>query len=205
MYCPNLPVRAGTYSITVGKGGNVGVNGYATTGLGIFAFGGGAGGGSDGYVGAGKDGASGGGASFKNSTPGTPNAGGLAIYADYMNMGHAGAESNMKFCAGGGGGAGEEGHIGDSTSSPKMPGAGGAGYLCSITGLAEYYGGGGAGYRKTLTVSGGAGGGGSLVGGVAHAGEDGLGGGGCGGMAGGSGVFIVRYRLKPVGMVFTIR
>lgn len=205
VYCPNLPVRAGTYSITVGKGGNVGVNGYATTGLGIFAFGGGAGGGSDGYVGVGKDGASGGGASFKNSTPGTPNAGGLAIYADYMNMGHAGAESNMKFCAGGGGGAGEEGHIGDSTSSPKMPGAGGAGYLCSITGLAEYYGGGGAGYRKTLTVSGGAGGGGSLVGGVAHAGKNGLGGGGCGGMAGGSGVFIVRYRLKPVGMVFTIR
>ena len=205
VYCPNLSVRAGTYSITVGKGGDAGVNGYATTGLGIFAFGGGAGGGSDGYVGAGKDGASGGGASFKNSTPGTPNAGGLAIYADYMNMGHAGAESNMKFCAGGGGGAGEEGHIGDSTSSPKMPGAGGAGYLCSITGLAEYYGGGGAGYRKTLTVSGGAGGGGSLVGGVAHAGEDGLGGGGCGGKAGGSGVFIVRYRLKPVGMVFTIR
>ena len=205
VYYTGLSVPAGSYEIVVGDGGEIAGNGAPTRGLGVIAFGGGAGAsaGKD-LAGVGKDGSSGGGGSWPiASTSGGSdiNKGGDALYDNYLNMGRAGGGSNHVYGSGGGGGAMENGY----NNNGSTPGSGGAGFVCSITGADICYGGGGAGHRAGKTAAGGAGGGGSLVGGVAHAGKNGLGGGGCGGMAGGSGVFIVRYRLKPVGMVFTIR
>ena len=68
-----------------------------------------------------------------------------------------------------------------------------------------YYAGGGAGFRSGQTVDGGEGGGGSCKNTVAESGTDGLGGGGCGGAKGGSGVVIVRYRYPPKGAVITFK
>ena len=203
VYCANLSVMPGTYAITVGDGGSVGGNGFATTGLGITAFGGGAGAASGKDAGPGFDGASGGGASWPTSNGSggsTVNSGGAGIYSAYMNKGHAGGGSNHVYGGGGGGGAGEPGDQNSSSTS----GNGGDGYPCSITGTSVYYGGGGSGYRggvASKNSGGGLGGGGNF----GHPGVDGFGGGGSGGQKGGSGIFIVRYRLKPVGMTIVVR
>ena len=187
-------VEAGDYSITIGEGGAIGVNGGITSALGINAYGGGAGRRAD-SSGKGNDGASGGGAVMWNG--GTPNdVGGAAVYAEYGNMGNAGGGTSNPFGAGGGGGADEAGE----TTGTSSPGRGGNGYECEITGEKIYYAGGGAAFRQKYDVNGGLGGGGSCVksadgqSSTPRSGEDGLGGGGCGGANGGSGVFIVRYR-----------
>ena len=57
---------------------------------------------------------------------------------------------------------------------------------------------------NSYSAVGGQGGGGSSVGG-AHDGQANTGGGGSGCAAGGSGVFIVRYHLKPLGTTIIIR
>ena len=121
-------VEAGDYSITIGEGGAIGVNGGITSALGINAYGGGAGRQAD-SSGKGNDGASGGGAAMWNG--GTPNdVGGAAVYAEYGNMGNAGGGTSNPFGAGGGGGASEVGE----TTGTSSPGRGGKGYECDITG-----------------------------------------------------------------------
>ncbi len=197
----NLQVAPGTYQIVIGAGGAVNANGSATKGLGITAFGGGAGAGGSWNGGSGKTGASGGGGSCTSANDNT-RVGGTARYGDWANMGNNGGSSSSLYGVGGGGGASAPGADG---TSDGYPGAGGDGYLCSITGTETYYGGGGAGWRvNTHQADGGLGGGGSSIGG-AHAGEDGKGGGGSGTAAGGSGVFIVRYRVKPIATTIIVR
>ena len=199
----NLPVMAGTYEIEVGGGGAVGANGGVTRGLGVVAYGGGAGGKAGGQIG--QDGASGGGASHSFSDINTTtNVGGRATMSAYANSGHDGYQSVHPYLPGGGGGAGGIG----AAPSGDHPGSGGDGLSCSITGSTVWYAGGGAGYRTGAAVAspGGLGGGGSLENnGVTNPGEPNTGGGGCGGSAGGSGIFIVRYHLKPLATVMYVR
>ena len=204
VYLPNLPVAAGTYEIVVGEGGGVSTNGFPTSGLGVIAYGGGAGGNGSTATGSpGRDGASGGGAAHKqgdNNT--TTNAGGVATYTGYGNLGNAGGDSPHEYAPGGGGGAGAPGAAGIGSKAidenAPRPGAGGDGVEIPIAAAGEWYGGGGAGFRYTGNVyqlaEGGRGGGGSLgMLGASTPGEDGRGGGGAGGQRGGSGIFIVRY------------
>ena len=195
----NLVVEAGTYEIVVGAGGGVATNGFPTSGLGVTAYGGGAGAGGSWNGGPGKDGASGGGGSAYGSG-GEASAGGEAAYTAYANRGNNGGMSSTSiYGAGGGGGAGGPGAPGGS-GNVHRPGNGGAGYVCAITGTETAYGGGGAGTSKDYTAAGGAGGGGdSVLGSAGLPGAPNTGGGGAGHAAGGSGVFIVRYGLKPPG------
>ena len=150
----------------------------------------------------GESGASGGGSTHAAVADylNMPVAGGLAIYGGGDNLGHNGGAAIHQYGAGGGGGAGGAG--GDTRGT--VPGLGGIGYQCDISGSMTYYAGGGAGFRSGQTVDGGEGGGGSCKNMVAEPGTDGLGGGGCGGAKGGSGVVIVRYRhpLKGTVVVF---
>ena len=214
----NLTLAAGPHAITIGSGGAVDANGGDTIAFNLTAFGGGCGAryrlsmtanDPPGYVGG--SGASGGGSTYYyyytnliegGTSPvimeGTT-AGGTAVHAMDGNLGHDGGWAIHPYGAGGGGGAGAPGG-GTTGTSSSMPGAGGAGVPCSITGTEMYYGGGGAGYRKNAATAGGLGGGGAcLADGTAQPGTDGLGGGGCGGQPGGSGVVIIRYKLPPKG------
>lgn len=204
----NFVAVAGTYAITIGAGGGISTNGFATSGLGITAYGGGAGDNSTWYGlrpavdGVTKDGASGGGGAIHDGAKSSTIAGGAAIYGSYMNLGNPGGTApaaDHLYGPAGGGGAGSPGHDGVGA----QPGAGGDGYECAITGTATFYGGGGAGHRAdgNRPAQGGLGGGG----GAGAAGEDGKGGGGSGLAAGGSGVFIVRYRLKPTATTIVFR
>ena len=199
----DMAVSPGTYEIEIGAGGAVGSNGGVTRGLGVVAYGGGAGGKAGGQVG--QDGASGGGASHSFSDINTTtNVGGRATKSAYANSGHDGYQSIHPWLPGGGGGAGGSG----AAPSGEHPGSGGDGLSCSITGSTIWYAGGGAGYRTGAAVAspGGHGGGGSLENnGVTNPGEPNTGGGGCGGSAGGSGIFIVRYHLKPLATVMYMR
>jgi len=206
-------LSAGEYPISIGAGGEIGSNGGNTEALGINAYGGGAGARYDGrgssqvngdaeknYGRIGSSGGSGGGSTHAQlaSLVGLPVSGGQAIYGDEGNLGHAGGVSTHSMAASGGGGAGGSG--GDSKDS--IPGCGGVGYQCDISGVPVYYAGGGAGFRNKQQIAGGAGGGGSCVkaadgqSSTSEAGVDGLGGGGCGGAKGGSGIFIVRYKVR---------
>ena len=217
----NLVFSAGTYTVTVGAGGQPVNNSNVTGGNGgntVLAFGGadlytavgGGGGGSWGHVSA-ANGGSGGGAT-SNGTGGTGVEG----------QGYAGGNAGNRAPAGGGG-AGGAGSQGTNYNGPGT--AGGPGRASDITGEEVYYagGGGGGGFNSTATLlNGGIGGGGNGVRNVsvatrqgttlpdgrneyaAECGVDGLGGGGGGacnsgdymGRPGGSGVLIVR--LDPV-------
>ena len=100
------------------------------------------------------------------------------------------------------------------------PGRGGDGYVCDITGTASPSGGGGAAWRTGKNIPGGNGGGskslrsdcvvkednstGVRIAGTG-CGDPNTGGGGAGGAAGGSGVFIVRYAIKPLGTIICVR
>ena len=124
---------------------------------------------------------------------------------------------------GGGGGAGAPG--GDATV--ELPGDGGDGLWCDFSGRNVCYGGGGGGgssiyIHGDFVAKGGLGGGGG-GGGVTKypdctpgvCGIDGLGGGGGGGGGassgsgdggnGGSGIVVIRYQVRPLGMVISIR
>jgi len=218
----NLVFSAGTYTVTVGAGGQPVNNSGVTGGNGgntVLAFGGadlytavgGGGGGSWSHVN-GAAGGSGGGATGQNG--GTGGAG-------TEGQGYAGGNAGGRAPAGGGG-AGGPGSQGTNYNGPGT--AGGPGRACDITGEEVYYagGGGGGGFNSTATLlNGGLGGGGNGVRNVsvaarqgtmlpdgrneyeAEAGVDGLGGGGGGGnntdymgRPGGSGVLIVR--LDPI-------
>ena len=183
VYLKNMPVKEGSYEITIGQGGAVGENGGNTTfsALNLIAYGGGYGASALSYS-PGGDGASGGGGATYSVDVSID--GGKAIYVN--NRGNNGGYATNPYGAGGGGGAGS---AGESTGS-STPGRGGDGLPCSITGKEVYYAGGGAGYRDTVATVGGIGGGGA--GGVAGAAN--TGGGGGGGAAGGSGILIMRYK-----------
>jgi len=204
----NMVLTAGAHAVTVGAGGAASMNGEASSFHLFTAYGGGAGAnynprtGASGNVGA--NGASGGGSTIGWNATVTEVSGGQAIYGAEGNFGHAGGGAAHVYAAGGGGGAGAPG--GDGPESTAIPGAGGAGKMCAITGSEVYYAGGGAGFRYKVNVAGGLGGGGSCMGTAGgEPGTDGLGGGGCGGQKGGSGVVIIRYKLKPIGTIITVR
>ena len=213
MHLTNLVLTAGAHSVVIGQGGDIGYNGGNTVAFGRTAYGGGAGARYDGrgssevtsapYGRIGSSGASGGGSThtavsaYQNlEVPGGP-----AIYGAEGNLGHDGGISTHQYGASGGGGAGESGGSNDGGT----PGTGGNGYQCCISGTMTYYAGGGAGFRSGKTVSGGEGGGGSCDDTVAKPGVDGLGGGGCGGARGGSGIVIIRYQTIPNGLAVSIR
>ena len=203
----DVELGIGTYSVTVGKGGepagnkdtrNSNPNGSGTDstltgskGELYRAIGGGAGGISNGNndraVASGKDGGSGGGAG------GTLDRQSATTGSSLQNQGNAGGKGGYINAAGGGGGAGDSGapSAGDGQS-----GAGGVGKPSDITGEEDvWYAGGGAGgvwtnKKGDWTVAGGKGGGGKSfihVGNTsddvvltAYDGEDGTGGGGAG-------------------------
>ena len=200
---------AGTYAVTIGKGGEGGAKGAAPTSdfsgkdgeateivadeaaepL-VSAKGGGGGGGNT----LGRAGGSGGGGS--QTSVGEQKNGGSGI----PGQGNAGGKGNVVFYGGGGGGAGSEGDAANAGAK------GGKGKPSSITGSEVWYaGGGGGGYANRVAgsaIAGGQGGGG--YGGYgssvdATGGTDGLGGGGGGagpksyaGGKGGCGVVVVR-------------
>lgn len=222
VYCKKVELRSGSYSVVIGAGGEIGLNGANTEAFGCIAYGGGAGARYDGRgsseVGAdnekhygriGSSGASGGGSTHAAGTnlQGLPVSGGLASYGSEGNFGNNGGISTHQYAASGGGGAGGTG----GNSQDTVPGVGGIGYQCDISGVLAYYAGGGAGFRNKQQIAGGLGGGGSCVlsedkqSSVPGAGVDGLGGGGCGGAKGGSGVVIVSYQLPPVGLRVVIQ
>lgn len=219
MHLTNLVLTAGAHSVVIGQGGDIGYNGGNTIAFGRTAYGGGGGAKFDdradsyitesNYGVVGSPGASGGGSthSRKSDYTGLSVAGGSAIYGDCDNIGNDGGVSTHQYGASGGGGAGGPG--GDTTNN--QPGTGGVGYLCDISGIATYYAGGGAGFRYKSQADGGLGGGGSCQraddgqSSTPMPGVDGLGGGGCGGARGGSGVVIVRYQTIPNGLAVSFR
>jgi hypothetical protein len=211
VHIKGIALRAGSHAIKVGSGGDIGLNGENTVAFGYVAYGGGAGAkydgrgsaevaGKYGYVG--QSGGSGGGSTHVAGETWTDRAvaGGLAIHGEEGNLGNAGGITTHQYAASGGGGAGGTGGNSNGTS----PGVGGIGYSCDISGVSVYYAGGGAGFRNKQQIDGGLGGGGSCVkaadgqSSTPGAGEDGLGGGGCGGAKGGSGIVIVSYQTPPV-------
>ena len=220
MHVKELLLRAGTYSLEIGAGGEIGFNGLNTEAFGRIAYGGGAGAKYDGrgtaevetykkYGITGSSGGSGGGSTHVRGSDwvGVEVGGGRAEYASEGNLGHDGGVSTHSMAASGGGGAGGPG----GASNGSLPGVGGIGYSCDISGVSAYYAGGGAGFRNKQEIAGGAGGGGSCVksddgtDSIPGAGVDGLGGGGCGGARGGSGVVIVSYRLPPIGLRIVVK
>lgn len=199
-----------SYSIVVGSGGAVGVNGANSSGFGVTAIGGGWGGGSNSPGGSfGGSGGSGGGTGIGGSVSGGSGTAGQGF--------GGGIGRGDPFSGGAGGGAGAAGG-----NAGGVGGVGGIGVQSSITGTATYYagGGGGGGSNQSggqdgqLPGAGGLGGGGyggyggpDGSGSVATsgvAGTAGLGGGGGGGArvgqygstsggAGGSGIVIAAY------------
>ena len=166
------------YTVTIGAGGAGTVSGTNTTFGTITSVGGGRGGGY--YATSGIAGGSGGGA-FWNA------GGGGAGTAGQGFNGSSGGSPQYR--GGGGGGAGEAGNTDGGAH-------GGDGVQTSINGTATFLGGGGAGGDQP---SGGQGGGGNGN----QAGTVNTGGGGGGqyannspGMAGGSGIVIIRYKVQ---------
>jgi len=205
IYNSAFPVTAGTaYTITVGAGGTVSSNVVGARGsnsvFGSLTALGGGGGGFE--ADAGSSGGSGGGGGGK----------GGAVYnggAGTIGQGHPGGRGtdNTPYHGGGGGGAG-----GPGQPATTAGGSGGPGVLYTISGTPTYYAGGGGGNlygaTGTLVGLGGVGGGGNggtyaTPGTVGTAGTASTGGGGGGnytpaptyGMAGGSGIVIIRFTL----------
>jgi hypothetical protein len=190
---------ATSYTATVGAGGAGSVGSQGSDGsdsqfAALTLVKGGGGGGQFTYSNNGRTGGSGGGGGFSGgaATSGQGNAGG--------NYGSSG-----------GGGGGGKGSVGGNAD--PNPGAGGAGVntysswaSATSTGVSGYYAGGGGGGRENTGGPGGAagsGGGGAGAGsGAATAGTVNTGGGGGGGLisssvglAGGSGIVIIRYPI----------
>lgn len=209
IYSTSSLITAGTYSVTVGSGGAINVQGNNSIFNGLTAIGGGRGtgyisNGSDATIGI--DGGSGGGGgayetSFNNFTAGhlhgfgTPGQG---------NDGDGGAAGNPQFSGGGGGaGAAASGIAGgNGLSFPDFASA-------TSTGDRNYYAGGGSGVGWNSQANPGIGGGGygNAWNGSAN-GMTNTGGGGGGDSpwnyqytsgTGGSGIVIVRYTRAQVG------
>lgn len=207
-------LSSASYVITVGAGGNGGAYqgadptaGSSSSAFGIEARGGGRGGSLDDSLQPSTGSSGGGGGAFDNSRQIGANG-----TADQGFSGGSGSYSSSNGRSGGGGGAGGPGQNGGTTGA----GDGGPGKLSELTG--ECYGGGGGGgldnrgsvkTAGSATCGGGNGGNGpnslTLAGdGAANTGGGG-GGNGQGGVfitgatsgAGGSGVVVIRYALKP--------
>ena len=194
---PITLLTSNSYSVTVGAGGagnnvdgSFGNTGSDSVFSSIVSTGGG-GGGS--YSSNGQIGGSGGGGGTFDSGVKTGGAGTL-------NQGYAGGNgsglSGASRSSGGGGGVGAVG----ANATAGIGGNGGAGVATSITGSSVTYGGGGGGSAATTAGIGGTGGGGAGGNntGTSVAGTANTGGGGGGqrdssGVAGGSGVVILRY------------
>ena len=194
---PITLLTSNSYSVTVGAGGagnnvdgSFGNTGSDSVFSSIVSTGGG-GGGS--YSSNGQIGGSGGGGGTFDSGVKTGGAGTL-------NQGYAGGNgsglSGASRSSGGGGGVGAVG----ANATAGIGGNGGAGVAVSITGSSVTYGGGGGGSAATTAGAGGTGGGGAggNNAGTSVAGTANTGGGGGGqrdssGVAGGSGVVILRY------------
>jgi hypothetical protein len=190
---------ATSYTATVGAGGAGSVGSQGSDGsdsqfAALTLVKGGGGGGQFTYSNNGRTGGSGGGGGFSggSATSGQGNAGG--------NYGSSG----------GGGGGGKGGAGGNADPNPGAGGAGTNTYSswasATATGVSGYYAGGGGGGRENTGGPGGAagsGGGGAGAGsGAATAGTTNTGGGGGGGLisssvglAGGSGIVIIRYTI----------
>jgi hypothetical protein len=201
----------GTYTINVGRGGNVQENanspaesGYASSVIQssttIFSSGGGAGGGSRNNNGVSALGGGSGGGHGAAYSGGSSTGGG-----------GNGGNSSPPYSGGGGGGGANVANKNGGNGSSSLAGTGGAGINIDITGTSIGYGGGGAGgtYMNVSIVTGTHGGGnGGAQSGVATSGRSGSGGGGGGGGwaahsafgkggIGGSGIVIIRYpRVK---------
>ena len=198
---PGATYIAGSYTVTVGGGGNGGNGGSgANGGSSVFdvvtTVGGGGGGGNAGAVAVnGISGGSGGG--------GNGRAGGGTGGAGTAGQGNAGGTGTSPGANAGGGGGGSFA-IGGNGNGAGVRGNGGNGTSNSITGSAVTYaggGGGGGGFNPGSGGLGGTGGGGNgdSTGGTGGSGTtntgSGGGGGGIGGN-GGSGVVIVRYKFQ---------
>jgi hypothetical protein len=201
---------AGTYTMTVGAGGaggasgtNRGVNGSNTsmTLVSTTAIGGGGGGGSEDADTAqtGADGGSGGGGGGDDAGGNPVGSVGGSGTAGQGNAGGGGGGHTSGDLGGGGGGAGAAGE--DNEPGVKA-GDGGVGLQNNYrTGSNVYYAGGGGGGTNQGDGVGGLGGGGTGMGsGNESAGTANTGGGGGGaraadGLAGGSGIIVVRYKV----------
>ncbi len=205
----------GSFTATVGGGGAAGAStgGRGSTGgtssfNSISSTGGGGGGGriTTGSTNSGGGGGSGGGGAGTNPT--TAGAG----TAGQGNNGGAGSSDATAGHGGGGGGAGAAGAAASGFNNSGTSGAGGNGLASSITGSSVTYAGGGSGGTWGNAAARGAGGsGGGGLGGIGGggagptAGAANTGGGGGGGadgnasgLAGGSGIVIVRYDLTAI-------
>jgi hypothetical protein len=200
VYHPGFAVTAGnSITITVGVGGTAGTqigdsgfrggNGGNSAFDSLIANGGGGGGGNAQANGA--DGGSGGGGNLYSGTGGTSNQSSYSGATIYGNSGGTGQGNyNGNGSSGGGGGAGG---VGGDHNNAGTAGRGGYGIPFRISGETVFYGGGGAGRggtRNGEAVRG------STPANVAGAAGTGAGGGGrlaTSGMAGGSGIVIVRY------------
>jgi hypothetical protein len=213
LYTSAYGVSSGTgVTVTVGAGGaaspygGVGGNGSNSSFGGLTSIGGGGGGGysAGGPTISGSNGGSGGGGGGAFGLAGGNGIGGLGIVGQGNNGGNpsTGPYGAGGFSGGGGGGAGA---VGGNVIDPDG-GDGGNGLPYSISGFSTYYagGGGGAGDGDVAATggTGGLGGGGNGTGayfpaqGTAGIANTGGGGGGSrdqAGMAGGSGLIIVRY------------
>jgi hypothetical protein len=145
MYRTDLAIPANSYSIELGAGGSINVNGANTTAFGVLSIGGGAGGSGSGRGGYGGSGGGGGGSSgsidngLSISTP-------VAGWNEYGNHGGVGANyqrgggGDAGDGGGGGGGAGGAGQnawLGLGNSPPSLRsggGFGGSGYPASSLG-----------------------------------------------------------------------
>jgi hypothetical protein len=205
VYHPGFAVTPlSSITITVGSGGSAGLqtgdNGFRGGNGGNSVFGsmtanGGGGGGGNSQSG-GAAGGSGGGGNLYSGTGGASNQPSFTGATVYGNSGGTGqANYNGGGSSGGGGGAGGPG--GDHNNNGTA-GRGGWGIPFDISGITVFYGGGGAGRGGTQN--------GESVRGSTPAntvGANGTGAGGGGristsGMAGGSGIVIVRYSSEGI-------
>ncbi len=187
-------VTAQAYTITVGSGAgrrysnSHGTNGGASSAFGLTSGGGGGGGGHNGR---GRDGASAGGSGHSHTHGNATGQGQGTRGGNHESHTH-----------GGGGGAS---HRGGDQYGHHSAGSGGSGRSSDITGQVRHYAGGGGGGAHQHGNGGGEGlGGGGNGGGGSAADHYGGGGGGTDGStgqanyggAGGSGVVVIRYKVK---------
>jgi len=201
-----LAATSSGYVVTVGAGGTAGLfdvqgglGNDSQFGLLTLVKGGGGGGyvGSTGQTNGSAGGSGGGGAGSSSSLK----TGGAATSGQGNAGGSNGSQTSSPYPSGGGGGAGA---VGANAASTNLAGAGGIGLASSLSGSTVYYAGGGGGGNYAASGTAGAGGtGGGGAGSVSSAGTAGTantggggGGGGTTGAAGGSGIVIVRYKIK---------
>jgi len=201
-----LAATSSGYVVTVGAGGTAGLfnvqgglGNDSQFGLLTLVKGGGGGGyvGSAGQTNGSAGGSGGGGA----GSSGSLKTGGDATSGQGNAGGSNGSQTGSPYPSGGGGGAGA---VGANAASTNLAGAGGIGLASSLSGSTVYYAGGGGGGNYIASGTAGAGGtGGGGAGSVSSTGTAGTantggggGGGAAGGAAGGSGIVIVRYKIK---------